>query len=370
MKSLFLPKLVGACVLLSITTASEASFLANREYTVIPPFECTTSMSRRTNRVNQGQHSVISSTTNFKYRGGASSSDTNKLSMVPVSAVFDNAPFLQSSQIILLSNLFGFVVSLTTGSHLHLDLIGTGAFSIAALPALLSSDVLRVKLSSGAVAVWGAKLAGFLFFRALKLSHDTRLDTVLSTAGGAAGFWFVSALWGIVCSLPHTLGTTSSVPGNPIVLSAGMALFSLGLITETVADLQKWSFKQGNPGKFCDVGLWGVTQHPNYFGNLILWSGILLMNAPSLIDIPSSSIEGGSILARIWDTRRAVVALLSPLFMWWFFSSQANGSMTNAVELASAKYGDDPNYKKYLESVPMLVPGLFKWLRQLLPGKA
>ena len=185
-----------------------------------------------------------------------------------------------------------------------------------------------------------------------------------------AGFWFASALWGIVCSLPHTLGTTSSVPGNPIVLSAGMALFSLGLITETVADLQKWSFKQGNPGKFCDVGLWGVTQHPNYFGNLILWSGILLMNAPSLIDIPSSSIEGGSILARIWDARRAVGALLSPLFMWWLFSSQANGSMTNAMELASAKYGDDPNYKKYLESVPMLIPGLFKWLRQLLPGKA
>ena len=28
-------------------------------------------------------------------------------------------------------------------------------------------------------------------------------------------FWVLSWLWGAVCSLPHTLGTTSSDPGNP-----------------------------------------------------------------------------------------------------------------------------------------------------------
>ena len=184
-----------------------------------------------------------------------------------------------------------------------------------------------------------------------------------------AGFWFVSALWGIVCSLPHTLGTTSSDPGNPIALISGTVLFSLGLITETMADLQKWSFKQANPGKFCDVGLWSVSQHPNYFGNLMLWSGVLLMNAPSLIENPTNAIEGGGIFARIWGTRRAVVSFLSPLFMWWLFSSQAECSFSNALELANAKYGDDPKYKKYLESVPIFVPVLSKWLKQLFLGK-
>lgn len=293
--------------------------------------------------------------------------------MIPTPLIFDNAPFLQSTNILLLSNLLGFVISLVTGSHLHLDLIGTGAFSIAALPSLLSSSVLRIKLSSGAMCVWGAKLAGFLFFRALKVNHDTRLDDTLSSVGGIAGFWFFSVVWGLICSLPQTLGTTSPDPGNPLFLTAGMTLFSLGFITETLADVQKWSFKQSNPGKICDVGLWSISQRPNYFGNLLVWSGILLMNAPSLLQNPTSLESAGGtsgIVARVWGARRAVAAALSPLFLWCLFSSQANGSLTNAIELAKAKYGDDANYEEYLKKVPLIVPGLFQWLRQLLPWKA
>jgi len=367
MKSFILPRIAVIFVFLSVTTATEAFHLE----------QSTTTMrhsKRHTNHVKQEQLSaLLSPTTRFPPKGGATSPSTSKLNMIPISTVFDNAPFAQSSKIILLSNLVGFVISLVTGSHLHLDLIGTGAFSIATIPALLSSDVLRVKLSSGAVCVWGAKLAGFLFVRALKLTHDARLTETLSSVSGTVGFWVISALWGIVCSLPHTIGTTSSDPGNPAVLAAGMALFSLGLVTETLADVQKWSFKQANPGKFCDVGLWSVSQHPNYFGNLLLWGGILLMNAPSLIQNPTGagSLEGGGgIVSTVWGTRRAVVALLSPMFMWLLFSTQAGGSMTSAMELAITKYGGDPNYKKYLKTVPMIVPGLFKWLRQLLPWKA
>jgi len=377
MKSFLLPQIAVILVLLNLATPTEAFFDGRETSTVRLPLRSTTTTTmplsnRHTTLENPGQSQpLILSSTNFPSKGGASS--PTELNMIPTSVIFDNAPFLKSSSIILLSNLVGFIVSIVTGSHLHLDLIGTGAFSIAALPTLLSSDVLRVKLSSAAVCAWGAKLAGFLFFRALKLSHDTRLDDTLSTVGGTAGFWFFSAVWGLICALPHTLGTTSPDPGNPLFLTAGMTLFSLGFITETLADVQKWSFKQANPGKFCDVGLWSISQRPNYFGNLLVWSGILLMNAPSLIQNPAASLEGvgtaggSGIVARVWGARRAVAACVSPLFMWWLFSSQANGSLTNAIELARAKYGDDANYKKYLESVPLIVPGLFRWLRQLMP---
>lgn len=383
MKSALLPQIVVIFVFLNVTTAIEAFDLEHRTIhhhhhrnhphsDILPTNNNMSFSQRRTNPIQKDQmSSLLSPTTRFPPKGGATSSSS--LNMLPT--IFNNAPFAQSSNILLLSNLVGFLISLATGSHLHLDLIGTGAFSLAAIPSLLSSDVLRVRLSAGAVCVWGAKLAGFLFFRALKLSHDTRLDETLATVGGTAGFWIASALWGIVCSLPHALGTTSSDPGNPVVLAAGMTLFSLGLVTETLADVQKWSFKQANPGKFCDVGLWSVSQRPNYFGNLLLWGGILLMNAPSLIQDPTlggvGGLEGGGgIVARVWGARRAVAAFLSPLFMWWLFSSQANGSVTNAIELAAAKYGDDPNYRKYLETVPKIVPGLFAWLGQLLPWRA
>jgi len=80
------------------------------------------------------------------------------------------------------------------------------------------------------------------------------------------------------------------------------------------------------------------------------------MNAPSMIEpVPADY----SLLTRISSLKRIGVALLSPLFMWNLFYGQAKGTITNAVELANARYGDDPNYKKYIESVPLIIPRLF-----------
>ena len=115
-------------------------------------------------------------------RGGG-----QKLDMVMDS--FNGAPFQQSSLILLGTNALGFIISLATGSHLHLDLLGTGAFAAAALPTLLSSTCTRIRLSSAAVFTWGAKLASFLFFRALKVKHDARLGDTLSTVGGTCKYF-------------------------------------------------------------------------------------------------------------------------------------------------------------------------------------
>jgi hypothetical protein len=49
---------------------------------------------------------------------------------------------------------------------------------------LFSSACTRVTVSSAAVCIWGVKLAGFLFFRALKVKTDGRLDDTLSTTSG------------------------------------------------------------------------------------------------------------------------------------------------------------------------------------------
>ena len=37
-----------------------------------------------------------------------------------------------------------------------------------------------------------------------------------------------------------------------------------------------------NAGRFCDAGLWSLSQHPNYAGNLVFWSGVGLLHAISL----------------------------------------------------------------------------------------
>ncbi len=105
-----------------------------------------------------------------------------------VSLAFDNAPLWKSISTVCISNTVGCVLSLATGSHLHLDLLGAGAFGMAALSALINSPkraIPRVILSSSLVILWSFKLALFLFVRILKNKHDARLDELLSTTSGA-----------------------------------------------------------------------------------------------------------------------------------------------------------------------------------------
>jgi len=294
-------------------------------------------------------------------QGGSSSRISRAMSMT----TFDNSFLWQSIAITSGGNALGFIVSLLTGSHVHLDLIGTGVFALAAIPSLFgkAGALWRVKLSAGAVIAWATKLAGFLFFRALKVHHDVRLDDTLTTTSGTFSFWFVSIIWGIICALPHSLGSTSSSPGLTATTGIGMSIFSLGFIVETLADIQKWTFKNdpSNAGKFCGIGVWSMSQHPNYFGNLLIWTGILIMNSPALVE---SDVGNGNVLKSIWGCKRLFLSLLSPLFLYSLFYGQASGAMLNSVELANAKYGDDPKYIEYIQKVPLIFPNIFGWLKR------
>jgi len=76
------------------------------------------------------------------------------------------------------------------------------------------------------------------------------------------GFWWI-------CENPS--------PGLHPVEYAGLALWLLAMAGETMADEQLHRFKQQNPGKICDVGLWRYSRHPNYFFQWLLWVSYTLV---------------------------------------------------------------------------------------------
>ena len=297
------------------------------------------------------------------YRSPDAATSSTKLGLSVLPLMDLSNPLWTSVGIYVAADALGFLVSLVTKSHLHLDLIGTGAFALGTLPMLLFPPSNRSPsqfISSMSVAIWAVKLAGFLLYRALQVRHDARLTDTMSSTSGIFGFWFITLLWNVVCSLPHLLGLLSN-EWEPNHVQVGGFVFWSGLMIETIADGQKWFFKQNHPGKFCHVGLWSYSQHPNFFGNLLLWAGIFLMNLPALILPAKASSSSSSWLATLWTRyHRVALALLSPLFMYGLFYGEATGTITNAAQLAEAKYGSDPAFRKYMEQVPPIFPKLWE----------
>ena len=304
-------------------------------------------------------------------------------------SVFNSIPFWRSQKIIVGANVLGFLLSLVTAKQYHVDLLGTGAFAAAAIPSVLAASAAaaaaaasppqRILWSAVAVTTWSVKLASFLLYRCInKGGVDARLSEILTVPYYSAGFWTFSVVWGIVCSLPHTLGSASQLTGSPFFLKLGAVIAGTGLATETLADYQKTAFKNTGGTGFCNTGVWSLSQHPNWFGNLLLWTGVLIMNAPALVDpLPkvataaaaaavattatttTNSSKLSVMLKHVWRFRRVGLALLSPLFMWYLFNGQATGGiLPESLEATRKKYGYgiNPDYTKCMLSVTVVVP--------------
>jgi len=106
----------------------------------------------------------------------------------------------------------------------------------------------------------------------------------------------------------------------------------------TIADQQKQTFKKSpeNEGKWCDVGLFKYSRHPNYFGDLCVWYGAFLIAMPTL------------------TTWLRWVAVISPLMESMMILCLAGVPLCEKVH--TTKYGSDPEYRKYKSSTSVLIP--------------
>jgi len=127
------------------------------------------------------------------------------------------------------------------------------------------------------VSIWGIRLAGYLFYRIIKIGEDHRFDGARENPFRFTIWFFFQfvVIWAI--ALPFTLLNASV--NNPSLAwndYFGWALFVIGFICETIADQQKFLFKNDpeNKNHWCDVGIWKLSRHPNYFGEIVLWWGI------------------------------------------------------------------------------------------------
>lgn len=224
------------------------------------------------------------------------------------------------------------------------DLAGSFTFILVTFVALMLNDDANVhaKLIAICVCGWALRLGIFLHWRTRRASEDRRFRSIKKNGKLFFMTWTMQGLWvafayaaGLV-----VLTTAESHPHN-VFTWTGLALWIVGISFETLADRQKTTFRNNpeNKDKFITTGLWSWSQHPNYFGEILLWIGIALIAFPYLDGFEYA-------------------ALISPLFVWFLLTQISGTRMLD--NLAAKKWGEDEAYSSYTQRTSKLIPWLPK----------
>lgn len=200
-----------------------------------------------------------------------------------------------SLAILLIAQGITFLIGRKLGRYNVVDVTwGIGFVAVAAVCAVVGTgDLFRRLLLLGLVAVWGLRLAWHMVVKSAGKGEDPRYRTLLRddfSAGNvirrvsllqAVAGWFIS----LPLQLSAVLGPTPNVLLP--VLVAGVGLWLLGVVFESVGDQQLRRFKAdpAHRGAIMDRGLWAWTRHPNYFGDACVWWGLWLITVAGWVSL-------------------------------------------------------------------------------------
>ena len=235
--------------------------------------------------------------------------------------------------------------------------IGYG-FSVAAIGAALLL-LFRGGLTGGTAAAcvlfigYGCRLGGYLAFRERKSStYNAKMKTEIKSGDGMkfvakASIWLSAALL-YACETSPVLFRLENGAGTDTPLLVGLCISVCGLIVESAADLQKNAAKKVNPRRFVDTGLYRIVRCPNYFGEMLFWTGVF--------------VGGVNVLHGVWQWVAALCGYLGIIYVMF-------GGARRLEMRQNRTYGSDPGYQAYVKKTPIMVPLIplysvekYKWL--------
>ncbi len=188
--------------------------------------------------------------------------------------------------------------------------------------------------------IYGLRLGGYLAIRELGSSSYKKNMKGEIKEGSTVPFGVKIAIW-VTCALLYVTQTSGvfyrlhNAMADNLTVYIGAGIMLLGLVLETAADLQKNAAKKVNPRRFVDTGLYRIVRCPNYLGEMIFWTGVLV------------TAFGGATHWGQW----IVIAIGYIGIIFVMFSG------ARRLEIRQDKnYGNDPEYQKYVTTVPILLP--------------
>lgn len=237
-------------------------------------------------------------------------------------------------------NWLAFIPANIAQTEHYYDLTGSLTYiGMIALAVSLSGELdQRAIVVAIMVLVWAVRLGSFLFIRISQDGRDDRFDEIKVNPLRFFFAWTVQALWTVMtaaCAL--VIITSDNKAPLGVIGQLGIVLWIIGFLIEVIADSQKRAFKKdvAHKGQFITSGLWGWSQHPNYFGEILLWTGVAVMAIPILVG---------------WQW----VALVSPVFVALLLTRLSGIPMLRAK--AEKKWGGDPKFQMYRQRTSLLIP--------------
>lgn len=212
----------------------------------------------------------------------------------------------------------------------------------------LQSHHPRQLLISGMIALWAGRLGYYLFGRVLKHGKDSRFDEIKKNTGQFSVAWFGQATWITLVSLPAILVNTIPRAAHPalgIRDLIGVGIWAGGLGLEILADSQKSQWRSEKDSKkhdekFISSGLWSVSRHPNYLGEVLLQFG------PPILSTAVAPPQ--------WR----YIGFVSPLFTYLLLR-YASG-VPPLEKSAEKKWGNEEDWARYRDSTGVLIPEVGK----------
>lgn len=225
--------------------------------------------------------------------------------------------------------------------------IGYG-FSISALSVatvVIFWDVLTLPMIilCGVLFIYGIRLALYLLLRERRSASYKKIlyqpeNTAKKPVFVMFMIWTSCALLYVGQMSPATFYLFNLAHGAAVCeywAWAGAVIAALGVAIEMVADAEKSAAKRVNAHRFVDTGLYRIVRCPNYFGEVLMWTGSYVI------------CFGACCTAWQW-----VIATLGYIGIVYVMFSGAR-----RLELRQADtYGDDPEFQAYIKRTPLILP--------------
>lgn len=199
---------------------------------------------------------------------------------------------------------------------------------------------LVVALQCIVLIVYGVRLGGYLLIRERNsysyqktVKGYVKDDTQMSFVRKGIIWICVSILY--VMQVSPIFYRLANQDGTSVASYISLCVMIVGVWMETAADMQKSRAKKQNPDRYCDSGLYRIVRCPNYLGEILFWTGVIISGFTTLTGFGQ------------W-----IIAIAGYLLICYIMLSGSK----RLEERQDRNYGKSHEYQVYKKKTPILIP--------------